>query len=192
MVFSKLKSNSRLKTIGVSFVFSLGALFLSATASASLVVIGSKDIHIDHLTSAQLSAIFLDKGVSLSTGEALNPIDQDPNSKIYAQFYGQVSGMDASSVNSYWSGLVFSGAGNQPAQVEGDRAAIASVENSSKEIAYVDSNSLGAQVVNVKILNGTVPQQSDSNDTPAPSHQSNSAPSQHHVSNEQLRQQLNS
>jgi membrane-bound lytic murein transglycosylase D len=182
--------------VGLSLVSALGALCLSTAASASLVVIGSKDININQLNDTQLSSIFLGKSVSLPTGETLNPVDQDPNSKIYNAFYQQVASMDASSVNSYWSQITFSGTGEQPPEVEGDRSAIASVENSKKAIAYVDSGSLGAQLSNVKILYGSVSDternaaqdamesQSDS----AQSHHSND--SHHDASNEQLREQL--
>lgn len=142
--------------MGTSLVTALGALCLSTVASASLIVIGSKDININQLNDTQLSSIYMGKSVSLPTGETLNPIDQDSNSSIYNAFYQQIAGMDASSVNSYWSQLTFSGTGSQPPEVESDRAAIASVENSHKAIAYIDSGSLGPQVANVKVLYGTL------------------------------------
>lgn len=171
----------------------IGALFLSTVAYASLVVIGSKDIRISHLNDTQLSDLYLGKSVTLPTGETLNPIDQDPNSPIYAQFYNQVIGMDPSSVNSYWSGLVFSGTGTQPPQVEGDRSAIAAVENNKKSIAYVDSKSLGPQLANVKILYGSVPdneQQSDQQQATQTQSPQNPEFTKDQATNAQLRQKL--
>ena len=156
MQYSKLKNNKRYRVIGWSLASALGALFMSTAACASLVVIGNKDIHLNQLNNTQLSDIYLGKSVSLPGGETLNPVDQDPNSKIYATFYQNVVGMDVDSVTSYWSGLVFSGTGQQPAQVENDHAAIAAVENNPETIAYIDSHSLGKQLVNVKVLAGRI------------------------------------
>ena len=114
---SRLTISNKVRMRLLSFVSVLGVLCLSTTASASLVVIGSKDIKIDQLSNTQLAALFLDKSVSLSTRETLSPIDQDANSRIYSAFYAQVAGMDVSSVNSYWSALTFSGTGTEPLQV---------------------------------------------------------------------------
>lgn len=136
----------------------LASSLVCVAAHANIVVIGSRDIKINHLTEAQLAGIYLGKHVSLSSGESLNPIDQNPNSAIYSAFYHKMANMDPSSVDSYWSGLVFSGEASRPPEVEGNISAIASVENSHKAIAYVDSKSIGAQIANVKVLYGTAPQ----------------------------------
>lgn len=176
--------------VGLSLLSSLGAILLSTAASASLVVIGSKDITLNHLSNTQLSALYLGKGVSLPSGETLSPINQDPNSKIYNQFYNQTSSMDASSVNSYWSGLEFSGDATAPAEVNGDRNAIATVENSSKAIAYVDSRSLGAQYANVKVLYGSVPASERSATYNNPTTQTNAAYQSHAATDDQLRTKL--
>jgi soluble lytic murein transglycosylase-like protein len=147
-------SKQRLKSILLVIVM----LLSWSVAQANLLVIGSKDIKLKHLTENQLAAIYLGKRVSLPSGEILNPIDQNPSSKIYAQFYKTMANMDPSSVNSYWSGQVFSGMASQPPAVEGDISAIASVENSHKAIAYINSKALGAQVENVKVLWGRIPE----------------------------------
>ncbi len=182
--------------IGISFAIALGALSLSTLASANLIVIGSKDIQVNQLTGAQLSAIFLGRSVSLATNETLNPIDQDPNSKIYAQFYELTSDMDPSSVNSYWSGLTFSGTGTQPPEVADDQSAIASVENSHKAIAYIDSADLGVQIANVKVLYGTIPENEQATQQPSADTSANNTDpvnpyfAQHRASDEALREKL--
>lgn len=149
------------KRLSTIMAFVLAGSLTSVLAHAGLVVIGSRDIKINHLSQTQLAGIYLGKHVSLSSGESLNPIDQNTDSTIYRQFYSKVANMDTSSVDSYWSGLVFSGEGDRPPQVEGNTSAIASVENSHKAIAYVDSKSIGAQIANVKVLYGHMPKQSD-------------------------------
>lgn len=146
------------KWLQKTIIITVASLLTCAVAQAQLVVIGSQDIKINHLTTTQLAGIYLGKHVSLSTHEDLNPIDQNTGSKIYSQFYSKIADMDTSSVDSYWSGLVFSGESSRPPEVEGDRSAIASVENSHKAIAYVDSSSIGTQIANVKVLYGSVPQ----------------------------------
>ncbi len=163
MLYFKRELNKKLMRItskavwvvrALPVLFSSVLIVIASTAHASLIVIGNQDIKINQLNPIQLSALFLNKSVSLATGETLSPIDQDPNSAIYAAFYQHVAGMDTSSVNSYWSGLTFSGTGTRSAQVDSDRSAIASVEQNSKAIAYIDSASLGTQMNHVKILYG--------------------------------------
>ena len=192
MQYSKLKNCKNFCMTGLSLTIALVTLLSSIVAYASLVVIGSKDIRISHLNNTQLSSLYLGKSVSLPTGETLNPIDQDPDSKIYADFYNNVIGMDPSSVGSYWSGLVFSGTGTRPPQVEGDRSAIAAVENTNKAIAYVDSTSLGPQLANVKVLYGSVSPNDRRADQqqPAPKQSVNPVFQKHQASNQQLRQKL--
>lgn len=130
------------------------SMMMSACAYADLVVIGNKDIAINHLTPSQISAIYLGKPLTLSTGEKLIPIDQNSHSTVYQQFYQQMANMTPRAVSSYWSGLVFSNSSAEPSEVDSDLVAIASVENHSKAIAYVDSQSLGSQSANVKVLYG--------------------------------------
>lgn len=148
-----------------SLAFTLLFVLLLRTADASLVVIGNKDIQASSLTPSQLSAIYLDKAVSLPTRETLVPVDQGADSAMYRAFYQTVLNMSPSDVNTYWSGLVFSGTGNQPVQVADDIAAIAAVENNSKTIAYVDSASIGDQITNVKVLLGHVSGEANNSNT---------------------------
>ncbi|OGO94491.1 MAG: hypothetical protein A3F41_05890 [Coxiella sp. RIFCSPHIGHO2_12_FULL_44_14] len=128
------------------------ALILSETAIASLVVIGSPEIQVDHLTQHQVENIYLGKPAALSTQEQLQPFDQSDDSSAYQQFYQSLLGWSPDQVSSYWSSLVFQGEGNPPPKVSDDMAAIAAVERTPQSIAYVDSQDLENTEGQVKVL----------------------------------------
>ncbi len=131
-------------------------LALSSVATASVVVIGSKDIKADQLSLAQINNIYLARNMIVDS-QTLTPIDQASNSKIYNEFYQLTAKWSVDQVSQYWANQVFTGRGSQPQSVSSDQAAIERVLAGNLLIAYIDSQSLIEAKVGgkVKLLYGT-------------------------------------
>ena len=172
-----------------SLIFAL-SMMLCVSAHADLVVIGSRDILLNNLTAAQLSAIYLGKPVALPTGEKLTPIDQNSNSAIYQQFYQQIANMRPSDVANYWANQVVANSTAEPTEVDSDLVAIANVENHSKTIAYVESQALGAQSANVKVLYGAFQMAASDDKVLPPPADSHVIMQSHYATDDDLRAKL--
>lgn len=123
-------------------------------ASADLLVIGNPNIKLKALTQKELSAIYLNQPVKLSTRENLTPIGQPDNSSEYQQFYQKIMGWNLDQANNYWSSKLFSGQAAQPETANTPAEAIQFVQNTPGAIAYVDSSALNNIGNSVKILYG--------------------------------------
>lgn len=127
-------------------------LLLSQTCLADIAVIVNPS-NTNQLTPAEVRQIFLGKTHAFPNGQKVVPYDlpdSEPGKEVFAE---QVLRKSISSLNSYWSRMLFSSKGNPPAIVTTDKA-LQTVAANKNAIAYIDTQHVNN---NVKVL-FTVPQ----------------------------------
>ena len=127
-------------------LLSLILIMSSATASAELVVVVGNRNSVDSLTAGQVKALFLKKHLRYPNGEIATPVNQNEDTRAYAEFSRKALGKDPSQLKSYWSTRVFSGKGTPPDTVGGDAAVKALVSHSPSVIGYIDSSQVDNSV----------------------------------------------
>ncbi len=112
--------------------------------AADLVVIANPAA--GALTKEQVADIFLGKDQSLT------PIDQSPESSIYAEFYKKASGRDLPQVKATWSRIIFSGKGVAPKQLRDAGEVKKAVAADPKALGYIDKSAVDGTVKTVLTL----------------------------------------
>ena len=77
---------------------------------------------------------------------AWTPIDQAPDSLIYAQFYKKVTGHDSAQVKAIWSRILFTGRGLPPKQLLDSAAVKKAVAANPKAVGYIEKSAVDASV----------------------------------------------
>lgn len=124
------------------FLLMLCCLALPARAE-HIVVIGHPDNPLTHLSSQELSDLYLGRPI---TGSVERPIllDQPRDSLLRARFFRQINGMDLNRVNAYWARLQFSGQMQPPASLPDSRHIIDIVRKNRHAIGYIDESDLAS------------------------------------------------
>lgn len=94
---------------------------------------------------AEVRQIFLGKSHSFPNGSKAQPYDLPDNNPNKAIFAEQVLRKSISSLNSYWSRMLFSSKGTPPSIISPEKA-LQTVANNRAAIAYVDSTQVDASV----------------------------------------------
>lgn len=115
------------------------ALMLSGTASADIVVVGSKDM--PQITEKLAKKIFLKKIAKLPNGMEVTPLDLAGDEDTKWTFYKKVVKKKPSQVHAYWSRALFSGLGNPPDQVS-DVSELKERLNEPGVIGYIHADQL--------------------------------------------------
>lgn len=125
---------SRLKRIGCGLLFSLA----SSMAWAEVVVVVSEHNPLARLTRSELADIYLGRTSRFPNGQPATPLDQGESSPIYATFYREYLGQTPTQVKMHWSRLIFTGRGQPPRSLAGDRAMVDFVAAHADAIGYLD------------------------------------------------------
>lgn len=68
------------------------------------------------------------------------PIDQRENSPAHKEFYSEYLNQSAAQIKAHWSKLIFTGRGQPPRTVAGDKAAADFVAGNPNAVGYVDAD----------------------------------------------------
>ncbi|MHD0644737.1 phosphate ABC transporter substrate-binding protein [Pseudomonas aeruginosa] len=117
----------------------LASLLASAVAHADVAVIVNA-AEAAAPSKGEVSSIFLGRS------KALEPVDQAGWNPTKDKFYSAVTSKNEASLKSYWSGMVFTGKGQPPAEVADDAQVVARVAGKAGTIGYVDSSAVNAGV----------------------------------------------
>jgi ABC-type phosphate transport system substrate-binding protein len=107
------------------------------TACADVVVVVSAENPVERLSRAELADIYLGKMNSFPNGGSAVPVDQRENSPTHEQFYGRYLGRSPAQIRAHWSKLIFSGRGQPPRTVAGDKAMAEFVAGNHHAIGYL-------------------------------------------------------
>lgn len=117
----------------------VAGLLLLQSADAEILVIGSKDSGIQHLTPEQISGIYLG-----TSSQQLKPYDQPTYSKAYAEFYSKILHKSPDQISNYWATQTFQGLGSAPAKINSISELFSLIQNYPQVIGYVDSDQVPA------------------------------------------------
>lgn len=112
------------------------SLLLAAQARAELVVVIGADSPIDAITRPQLEKIFYGKTKTVGPVSNLTPLDNGENG-LKEEFYGKLVGKTPAYMKSYWSKVLFTGAGIPPSEVGSGKEVVATVAKTPGMVAYV-------------------------------------------------------
>ena len=140
-----------MKTWPYRIFLSAGFLALALPALAGNVkVIANASITADSITSAELKGIFLLQRKTLRDGSPVVPV-LEKRGATHETFLRQYLDRGSAEIVTYYQGLVFTGKGSMPRQLDSDVEVIAYVARTRGAIGYVDGASPtdGVRVLNV-------------------------------------------
>lgn len=117
----------------------------SPPAWADIVVIVNQQSPVTALDMYQVKAIFMGKIGSFPDGRKVVAIDL-PKSGLRSQFYHAVANKTTHMMASYWSRMLFTGAGMPPYQAESADDVLAKVAQDINAIGYVDAAKVTGKV----------------------------------------------
>jgi len=129
----------------------LAALVLAAALPAGaddFRVVVHRDNPVGHLSTAQVSRLFLKKTLRWPEGRPVLPVEP-ASPRLRQQFARTIHERSLDAVKSYWNQLIFSGRDVPPLEKPDDAGVLAYVRAEPGAIGYVSS---GADVSGVKIL----------------------------------------
>lgn len=107
------------------------------TARAEVVVVVSADNPVESLSRTELVDIYLGRLHTFPNGESVTPVDQRERSPAHDEFYRRYLGRTPAQIKVHWSKLIFSGRGQPPRTVAGDKAVAEFVAGNHHAIGYV-------------------------------------------------------
>lgn len=143
-MYSSISSNIRL--LLALLLFAVIALGKSAYAEVVVIVHPSNSVSLDQTV---IKKIFMGKTKTFPDGKKAVPVDIEAGDmkKLFLKQYLQ---KDQSAIDSYWSRMLFTGAGTPPKayQTQGDIKRL--VANNPNTIGYIDSSQVDSTVKVVK------------------------------------------
>jgi ABC-type phosphate transport system substrate-binding protein len=107
------------------------------TARAEVVVVVSAENPVESLSRAELADIYLGRMTRFPNGESVVPVDQRETSPTHHEFYSRYLGRTPAQIKAHWSKLIFSGRGQPPRTVAGDKAVAEFVAGNHHAIGYL-------------------------------------------------------
>lgn len=107
---------------------------------------------VEHLTSKQISEIFLSRRRTFPSGEPVVVLEHDWNSSLREKFFRLLNGMTLKRLNAYWVRLQFSGEVQPPPIMPDNIAMRNAVSQNRNAIGYMPSEYVDQSVHVVLIL----------------------------------------
>lgn len=126
-----------MKTISLGLLLWLGLGLLIGTAHAEVVVVVSATNPVKSLSRAELADIYLGRMHSFPNGVSVVPVDQRERTPAHDAFYSHYLGRTPAQIKAHWSKLIFSGRGQPPKTVTGDKAMAEFVAGNHHAIGYL-------------------------------------------------------
>jgi hypothetical protein len=144
------KKGKRSLMIGLA---STATLLLAQVASAHILVIGSKQSGVKHLSTREIAAIYM--GMPSALNQQFKPYDQPAYSKVYREFCEKVLHKSPDQMSQYWASQTFRGLGSAPAKLASLDELFSLIASYPGVIGYVDSDQVPASYLkNVRIYYG--------------------------------------
>jgi ABC-type phosphate transport system substrate-binding protein len=122
--------------------------FARPAAADAFKVVVHPDNPVGHLTTAELSRLFLKKTLRWPEGRPVRPVEP-ASPKLREKFCRAIHDKSLNAVKSYWNQVIFSGRDVPPLEKPDDAGVIAFVRGDTGAIGYV---SPGADLSGVKVL----------------------------------------
>ncbi|MEW9900939.1 phosphate ABC transporter substrate-binding protein [Chitinivorax sp. PXF-14] len=131
-----------IRTALIGFALAMGA----QAAQAEIAVIVSAKSPVGNLSGDQVSQIFLGKSNNFPGGGPAIPVDQAEGSAAREDFYTKVTGKSAAQVKAYWSKLIFTGKGQPPKEVGGDKDVKKLIADNPNMVGYIEKGAVDGSV----------------------------------------------
>lgn len=129
----------------------LCSLLLSSQLSIAATAIIVHPNNDNELKSSIIRKIFLGQAYTFPNGDKATPIDQQGDSSNKAAFTKKVLRKTPSSLNSYWSRMMFSSKGLPPKTLA-EQAIKAEVAKNPQAISYIDADNIDDSIKIVLII----------------------------------------
>lgn len=126
-----------------TIILCIGLLFSSLSFGATAIIVHPDNTN--ELKANDVRKIFLGKSKSFSNGDMATPIDLPDNNSNYPIFLKKVLRKSTSSLNAYWSRMMFSSKGLPPKTMK-EVEAKAEVANNKNAIAYISQSNVDSSV----------------------------------------------
>lgn len=112
------------------------------SAYAEIVIVVAHENKLKSLSRAELENIYLGKMNTLPDGQSVEPIDQQEDSDIRHEFYRDFIKRTSTQMKMHWSKLIFSGRGQPPRNVSGDKAMAEFLAEHPNAIGYLSKDQI--------------------------------------------------
>lgn len=123
----------------------------ASLACADIAVIVSKQTPLTRLEITQVKMVFMGKIGTFPDGSKAIPVDM-PKSPVRTVFYQRVAGKTQLQMATYWSRMMFTGAGMPPQQAESAAEVLARVAADARLVGYVDARNVDDSVNVVQMI----------------------------------------
>ena len=137
-----------MKALGVFSIAALVLVSVATVAGSDIKVIANSSVTTDSISMAELRRIYLLQTRKLKDGSVVEPVLQKRGS-LHDAFSRQFLDRDSEEIRTYYHGVVFTGKGSMPREVNSDEEMVSYVARTRGAIGYVSG---GANTDSVKVL----------------------------------------
>jgi TonB family protein len=128
-----------MKCLGILLVAAGLMRFAPANALAGEVkVIANSSVKADMISAGKLKRVFLEENNSLGDGTHVEPV-LEKDGPVHEAFLQEYMGRSDDNLQTYYRGLVFTGRGSMPKQLDSDAEVVAYVARTKGAIGYVST-----------------------------------------------------
>ncbi|BAJ03650.1 hypothetical protein [Shewanella violacea] len=117
-------------------------LTLPLRAEGDLLVVVSRESHVESLTKSEVVDLFMGRYVNFPNGDKAKVFDLAPKSELKGLFYQKLVNRTEAQINAYWARLLFSGRNTPPKETESADQLIHELLSSRHGIGYISSQDL--------------------------------------------------
>jgi TonB family protein len=137
-----------MKALGVFTIAALVLVSVATVAGSDIKVIANSSVTTDSISMAELRRIYLLQTRKLKDGSVVEPVLQKRGS-LHDAFSRQFLDRDSEEIRTYYHGVVFTGKGSMPREVNSDEEMVSYVARTRGAIGYVSG---AANTDSVKVL----------------------------------------
>jgi len=137
-----------MKALQVFIIAALVLVSVASVAASDIKVIANSSVTADFISAAELKRIYLLQSRKLKDGSVVEPVLQKRGA-MHDTFSRQFLDRDGEEIRTYYHGVVFTGKGSMPREVNSDEEMVSYVERTRGAIGYVGGS---ANTDGVKVL----------------------------------------
>lgn len=139
---------SSIKALQAFIIAGFALVSLAKVASSDVKVIANPSVTTDFISAGELKRIYLLQAKKLKDGSVVEPVLQKRGA-VHDTFCRQFLDRDGEEIRTYYHGVVFTGKGSMPREVNSDEEMVSYVQRTRGAIGYVSG---GANTDGVKVL----------------------------------------
>jgi TonB family protein len=137
-----------MKALRILIIAGLVLVSVASLASSDIKVIANSSVTADFISAGELKRIYLLQSRKLKDGSVVEPVLQKRGA-VHEAFSRQFLEREGEEIRTYYHGVVFTGKGSMPREVNSDSEMVSYIARTRGAIGYVSG---GANTDNVKVL----------------------------------------